>query len=165
MVELSLASGDYFRSIPGVLSPRGMLLVAREDQRAAFDADLVRMEFDRISVDEAVAMFPILNRDVVAHGGLCRPCRGYRHRPVVAGLCRTLRAHGGQIVTKARVEAIARTETGWRVTWPGGEAEAALLVNAAGAWVDEVARLAGVQPLGLHAQPPVDGADTGAGWA
>src|SRR5690606_30261562 len=45
---------------------------------------------------------------------------------------------------------IERTATGWRVRWPGGEAEAPLLVNAAGAWVDNVARMAGVRPLGFQ---------------
>lgn len=170
VVQLSLASGDYFRSIPGVLAPRGMLLVGREDQREVFDADLVRMEFDRVSLDEAVAMFPILNRDVAAYAGFAAHAEDIDTDLLLQGFAKTLRGAGGEIVTKARVSAIARTAAGWRVTWPGGEAEAALLINAAGAWVDEVAKLAGVQPLGFvpnrrsMARLPAPGGLDVSGW-
>jgi D-arginine dehydrogenase len=47
VVGLSMASGDYFRSVPGVLSPRGLMLVAKADAQEAFEHDLKAMEFDR----------------------------------------------------------------------------------------------------------------------
>src|SRR5690606_19463219 len=65
---------------------------------------------------------------------------------------------------------IERTADGWRVHWPGGEAEAPLLVNAAGAWVDGVARMAGVRPLGFQpyrrsmARIPAPGGHDVSGW-
>ena len=170
VVELSMASGDFFRSIPGVLSPRGLLLVAREEQRAAFDRDLSGMNFDRIPVAEAQAMFPILNTEVVALAGHASHAEDIDTDLLLQGFARTLRAQGGQIVTRARVETIARTDQGWRVTWPGGMTEAGLVVNAAGAWVDEVARLAGVQPLGFTpyrrsmARIPAPGGRDVSGW-
>lgn len=33
VVELTIASGDHFRSIPGLLSPRGLLLLGRGHER------------------------------------------------------------------------------------------------------------------------------------
>jgi D-arginine dehydrogenase len=150
VVELSLASGDYFRSVPGLLSPRGMLLVGRYDQKAAFDADMAGMSFDPISVDQALAMVPILNRDVVTMAGHADHAEDIDTDLLLQGFARTIRAQGGQIVTRARVERIERTAGGWRVTWPGGMAEAGMLVNAAGAWVDRVAAMAGVRPLGFQ---------------
>ena len=149
VVELSMASGDYFRSIPGVLSPRGLLMVGREDQRAAFDADSKSMAYDPISVDEAVAYMPILRREVVKLAAYAGHAEDIDTDLLLQGFARIIRANGGTIITKARISAIERTAKGWRVTWPGGVAEAELLVNAAGAWVDETARLAGVKPLGF----------------
>ncbi|MEZ5799064.1 MAG: FAD-binding oxidoreductase [Paracoccaceae bacterium] len=150
VVELSMASGDYFRSIPGLLSPRGMLLVARDDQKADFDHDMKAMDFTPVSIDRALDLVPILNPGVVKLAAHADHAEDIDTDLLLQGFARTIRAHGGQIAQKARVSGIARTATGWRITWPGGEAEAPLLINAAGAWVDEVARMAGVQPLGFQ---------------
>jgi D-arginine dehydrogenase len=149
VVELSLASGDYFRSVPNLLAPRGLLLVARDDQKAAFDHDLAAMAFTPITVAEACAFVPILNPDVVRHAGHAPHAEDIDTDLLLQGFARTVRAHDGTILTRSRVSAIDRTATGWRVTWPGGVAEAPLLVNAAGAWVDRIATMAGVQPLGF----------------
>ena len=56
VVGLSMASEDYFRSMPGVLSPRGLLLVGKADEAEAFEHDLTEMHYDRISVDEALSV-------------------------------------------------------------------------------------------------------------
>ncbi len=45
--------------------------------------------------------------------------------------------------------AIRRTHSGWIVTSNGTDHEARSIVNAAGAWVDEIARMAGIKPLGF----------------
>lgn len=150
VVELSLASEDYFRSVPGILSPRGLLLVGSDDQRAAFDDDMKAMHFTPIPVDQALAMVPVLNPDVVKMAGHATHAEDIDTDLLLQGFAKAIRAHGGRIVTRARVEGIERTPFGWRVRWPGGEAEAPLLVNAAGAWVDNVARMAGVRPLGFQ---------------
>jgi D-arginine dehydrogenase len=149
VVELSMASGDYFRSVPGLLSPRGLLLVARDDQKAAFDHDLAAMAFTPISVTEARAIVPILNPDVVRHAGHATHAEDIDTDLLLQGFAKTVRANGGTIRTKARITTIERTAKGWRVSWQDGVAEAPLLVNAAGAWVDMVAAMAGVQPLGF----------------
>ncbi|AWD21518.1 NAD(P)/FAD-dependent oxidoreductase [Fuscovulum blasticum] len=149
VVELSMASGDYFRSVPGLLTHRGLMLVAREDQRADFDHDVKAMAFESISPAEAQAIVPILNLDVVKLAGLADHADDIDTDLLLQGFAKEARAHGAAIVTRARATAITRTASGWRVAWAGGEAEAKLLINAAGAWVDEVAKLAGVQPLGF----------------
>lgn len=58
---------------------------------------------------------------------------------------------GGQSITDARVVAIRREGANWVATTARGDHfSAPILVNAAGAWCDEIARLAGVAPLGLQ---------------
>ncbi|MEM7095278.1 MAG: FAD-dependent oxidoreductase [Actinomycetota bacterium] len=62
---------------------------------------------------------------------------------------RRARAAGADIRRDARVTAIAKTESGWRLDTASGAIECGVIVNAAGAWGDGVADLAGVQPVGL----------------
>ena len=65
------------------------------------------------------------------------------------GFLRGAKAAGAQLLCDAGVTHIARAPGGWRVTTPVGEFFAPVLVNAAGAWCDELALLAGVAPIGL----------------
>ena len=149
VVGLSMASGNYFRSLPGVLSPRGLMLVAKAEAREAFERDLVTMAFDRISVDEARAIVPILNPDVVAQAGYAAHAEDIDTDLLIQGFAREAKARGAQVLTKARVTAVAKEGAGWRVTSAAGEFTARIVVNAAGAWVDQVAALAGITPLGF----------------
>lgn len=149
VVGLSLASEAYFRSVPGVLSPRGLMLVAKAGADEAFDHDLVAMAFDRISVKEARAIVPILNPEVVAQAGYAAHAEDVDTDLLIQGFAREAKARGAQVLTKARVSAIAKDGARWRVTSSTGEFTARIIVNAAGAWVDQVAAMAGVQPLGF----------------
>jgi D-arginine dehydrogenase len=63
---------------------------------------------------------------------------------------RAVRASGGRVATGARATGIARRTGGWEVATPAGSVGAPVVVDAAGAWADEVAVLAGVEPLGLE---------------
>jgi D-arginine dehydrogenase len=67
----------------------------------------------------------------------------------MSGYARGLRARGGQVCTGTEVQAVAHGAGRRSVRTAQGLYSAPVLVNAAGAWADEVARLAGVQPLGL----------------
>jgi D-arginine dehydrogenase len=60
-----------------------------------------------------------------------------------------MKARGGTIVTEAEVERIAGRAGVWSVETRAGSFKAPRLVNAAGAWADEIAAKAGVRPLGL----------------
>jgi D-arginine dehydrogenase len=63
---------------------------------------------------------------------------------------RAVRRGGGEILTGRRIASVAGEGSDWTVRTEGGEAwTAPVLVNAAGAWADRVATLAGVRPLGL----------------
>lgn len=149
VVGLSLASEADFRAMPGVLSPRGLMLVAKAGTREAFEQDLTAMAFDEISVDEARAIVPILNPEVVAMAGYAAHAEDVDTDLLIQSFAREARGRGAQVVTRARVSAIAREGAGWRVDSAAGTFTARMIVNAAGAWVDEVAALAGVRPLGF----------------
>lgn len=64
---------------------------------------------------------------------------------------RAVRSGGGEVLNGRRIASIERPGDGWRVVSEGGEHwSAPVLINAAGAWADRVAALAGVPPIGLE---------------
>ncbi|MDG9703252.1 FAD-binding oxidoreductase [Streptomyces sp. DH37] len=65
------------------------------------------------------------------------------------GFLRGLRAAGGTVVTGARVLSLRRLRGRWHAATAAGEFSAPVVVDAAGAWADEVARLADAAPAGL----------------
>jgi D-arginine dehydrogenase len=149
VVGLSMASGDHFRAMPGVLSPRGLMLVGKAGAVDAFEHDLEAMAFERISVEEARGIVPILNPEVVTHAGYASHAEDIDTDLLIQGFAREARGRGAQVLTKARVTGLARAGAGWRVSSAAGEFTAQMVVNAAGAWVDQVAAMAGVRPLGF----------------
>jgi D-arginine dehydrogenase len=150
VVGLSLASGHYFRNAAGVLSPRGSMLVGGPDDRAAFEADVATMAFEPVSVAEARAAVPILNPDAVAFAAMADHAWDIDTDLLMQGFSRVARARGARIVTGAAVTAIARDGAGWTVTSAAGVFRAGTMVNAAGAWADQIARMAGIAPLGFQ---------------
>jgi D-arginine dehydrogenase len=72
----------------------------------------------------------------------------------VAGLhadyLRRFRHAGGIVATDSRLICAARKSNGWAVELEDGSSlNAAILVNAAGAWADRVAAASGIAPLGI----------------
>ena len=149
VVELSLASGAYFQNTANILSPRGMMILATAENRASFDHDVDGMALNRITPDEAKSIVPIINTDVVVHAAHANHTWDIDTDLLLQGFARTARDHGADIVTDARVTAIAKTPAGWRISTAKGDYTAKILINAAGAWVDDVAKMAGIKPLGF----------------
>ena len=137
-----------------ILSPRGVLMVGAVGQEAELDDHwrVLRSVADdarRLSADEACARVPVLRRELVA-GGLHEP--GALDIDVHAlhhGYLRQLRRQGGELVCDAEVTALSHRSGVWHAEAGGRNWQSPVVVNAAGAWCDEVARLAGVAPIGL----------------
>ncbi len=139
-----------------ILSPRGVVYVAGPDQ-----LDLLRQTYDEARaassnvewVDKAtlLAQLPCLKPDAVAAGMREADAADIDVHALHQGYLRGLRQRGGQVLTHAEVTVFQRQDGGWRVTLADGrQLQARTIVNAAGAWADVVARLAGVPPIGLE---------------
>ena len=149
VVALSMESGAYFHAAPDVLAPRGMMIIGKAEEAASFEADAASMELLPMTLEEARQIVPILNPETVAHVAMADHAWDIDTDLLLQGFARRARAHGAELVTKARVSAIAREGAGWRVTTPQGVFAARILINASGAWADVVAAMAGVAPLGF----------------
>ena len=66
------------------------------------------------------------------------------------GFLRGLRRAGGQVICHAEVTALVRAGDQWQVQAGGQTYAATVVINAAGAWADVVAALAGVAAIGLE---------------
>jgi D-arginine dehydrogenase len=149
---LTTASGPFLER-HGFLSPRGGLHIADSDgleALAGLEADLgERVGFERLDRAGLEARLPGLREGWVA--GLFEPsCKDID----VAGLhgfyLAQARRKGTKLLTGAQVRGVRREERGWAVETAAGSVEAGLLVNAAGAWADRVAVMAGAAPVGLQ---------------
>lgn len=147
-IALNKASKE-FHAAADVLSPRGLLLVGSAQDAAAFNADLTQMELAPISVKDAKAMCPILDDNVIDRAAYDAAAWDIDTDRLIQIFAKTTRGNGGTIKTKASVTAITRLPQGWDVTTSDETYHCRQLVNAAGAWVDDIARLAGIHPLGF----------------
>ena len=149
VVELSLASDRFFREAEGVLSPRGLMMVGKTGDETPFQAECAAMALAPISIAEARAMVPVLNADTITMAAYSAEAWDIDTDLLLQGFARTARDAGAVLQTAAPVSAIARRAGLWHVTTPDGVTRSRILVNAAGAWVDQVAQLAGIRPLGF----------------
>ncbi|QPC43828.1 FAD-binding oxidoreductase [Kaustia mangrovi] len=173
---LTKASHGFFTQPPegfadtALLSPRGMLTLATEETTDELAGAIAQGSgIEAIAMEEAYRLVPHLNRDVFVAAAYEPDSTDIDVAAVHQGFLRRLKALGGRVVTDARVESIARHNGRWQVATPAGTVEAEILVNAAGAWADEVAALAGLRRIGLQPKRRtaliVDGpADGCAGW-
>jgi D-arginine dehydrogenase len=149
-VALNRASRDYHRcENGGVLSPRGLMLVGTADDREDFAHDMVSMEMDAITVTEALDMVPVLDSGVVTQVGYHAAAWDIDTDLLIQNFAREVRGNGGQVLTRQQVSALSRTASGWIIQTRDQTFECRVLVNAAGAWVDQVAAMAGIAPLGF----------------
>jgi D-arginine dehydrogenase len=170
VVELSLASGAFFRAAEGVLSPRGLMMVGRKGDERVFAAESASMALEPMTVAEACAMVPALNPESVEMAAYSQDAWDIDTDLLLQGFARTARAAGAVLRTGAAVTAVTRTGGMWHLSTASGPVAGRVLVNASGAWVDRVAQMAGVQPLGFTpyrrsmARIPAPGAMDVARW-
>ncbi len=150
-VALARASGEALAAM-GALSPRGLLLVAQAHQAAAFETDCAGLRMERLTPAEALALLPILHPERVALAGYSEAAQNIDTDLVLQTFARRLRQQGGSIRTGQPVTALRATADGWAVTLgtKGETLTARHIVNAAGAWADRIARMAGLPGIGLQ---------------
>jgi D-arginine dehydrogenase len=155
---LTLASGPFYRAAPegfaAVLSERGSLVVGRADQQAALEeheaaAAASNQVVTRLSRAELLALIPALRPEAAAWGLHDRLAMDMDVEALLQGYLKSGRRHGLRVLTGQDIQAIRRDGSRWRVRTAELEVSADIVVNAAGAWADEVAGLAGIAPLGL----------------
>ncbi|HEY0113990.1 MAG TPA: FAD-dependent oxidoreductase [Allosphingosinicella sp.] len=133
----------------------GVLFIARADQRDQIEAlsalDDVTSVTRRVSPTEALNLLSILKPGYVSHALVEDGAAEIEVHALHHGYLRQVTALGGELFAHAAVTGLSRANGRWQVETPRGLFSADVVVNAAGAWADGVAELAGIEPL--HIQP------------
>lgn len=123
------------------------------DELVALETEMRRFtdSIARVGPDEMQAIVPVLKvgGEGAVAGVLDTGGRKLDADLLLQANARALRAAGGEIRFNAGVTGIAHDGAEWIVDTAEGSYAAKTVVNAAGAWADELAVLAGVRPLGL----------------
>ncbi|BBK44778.1 FAD-dependent catabolic D-arginine dehydrogenase DauA [Allostella vacuolata] len=147
------APPDGFAAAP-ILSPRGSMTVAPAGQEAKLHRQHAMLAeagagARLLDATEALALFPALDPAQVAAGVFEASAMDIDVDLLLQGFARGARAQGAMIATDSRIEAIERRSGRWTVRTDAATFSAPLLLNAAGAWVDQVADMAGRAPIGI----------------
>lgn len=142
---------DGFTSGP-ILTPRGMLTIATKELLGDLEARTTLPDSpptEALEGDALFALAPFLRRDRIVKGLYEPDAMDIDVNALLQGFLRGMRAKGGQTVTDAEVRSLSRAGGVWRLETRAGTFEAPVVVNAAGAWCDVVATMAGVPTVGL----------------
>jgi D-arginine dehydrogenase len=156
--RLSAASRAFFESPPPgfaaapIFSPRPVVTLAPEDQLGVLEAMLNAGEgLEPIALDDVAAMGPPLRPGYAVAAAIERDAFDMDVAALHQGFLQMLRQAGGVIALRHRAGRIARRDGLWHAETSGGATfSAPVIVDAAGAWGDEVAGIAGVAPIGLQ---------------
>ena len=152
------SKGFYMRPPDGfsahaLVAPRGTLYFAGPHEAATLDAFAATLaaEFTPTRLDEAQtrALITAFKPGYVG-GALFEPeSFDIDVAAVLQGFAAICRGNGVRFAYDSPVSALAREGGNWCVATPGATLRAPVVINAAGAWGDEIARLAGAAPVGL----------------
>jgi D-arginine dehydrogenase len=130
--------------------PRPTLFLMPAGQEQAAEAFLATsQDVKEISIAEAKALHPLLRETYPKACYLDTSTSDIDVDLLHQGYLRLFKARGGRLVCNAGATALAYRKGRWTVSTPQGDFSAPIIVNAAGAWADQVARLAGARPVGL----------------
>lgn len=159
---LSRASRDFLSQPPAgfaaqpILTPRGTLVIGNPDDPASLAALQAELGTDaaveRWSRERTLATVPVL-RPACTGEALYEPgAQDIDVHTLHQGFLRGLRRAGGELVCGAEVVGLVREGSGgWRArTADGRQWLARRVINAAGAWADAIAALAGLAGVGLQ---------------
>lgn len=150
-VELNRASRAHHETAyGGVLSPRGLMLVGRKGQEEQTAKDADTMGLSLLSIGDALDLFPILKPETLGYAAYHADAWDIDTDRLIQSFARDARSRGADVLSGAKVTGISKGKAAWVVSTQDLEFETRNIVNAAGAWADQVARLADIKPIGLR---------------
>ncbi len=158
---LTRASREFYDRPPAdfctqpLLTQRGCLYIARADQLAALaqmrqEVNASGGEMRSIDAQTAYRQVPRLRAGYVAAAAVDADAMDIDVNSLHQGFLRGARARGAALLVGARLALTERRDGVWSIPLGSAVAHAAVIINAAGAWADEVATLCGAAALGLE---------------
>lgn len=158
---LTMASRAFFESPPEgfsdhpLISGRGALMVATpaESELLHEHWQVLRQVSSKgqlLDAHAAHALNPALRRELLL-GAVYEPdASDMDVHAIHQGFLRGVRRHGGQLVCDADVRSIQHQGRQWIIDAGSARFSAPVVINAAGAWADQLGALAGASRIGLQ---------------
>jgi D-arginine dehydrogenase len=158
---LTVASREFLTSPPEgftaqpVLTPRGVLYIASQSQLASLaavadGAEGLGIRIESVTREKAFTLCPVLRPEHLSAAVHEPDAMDIDVESLHQGYLRLARANGAEIRLNSEAVAFERRDGVWTVRLAGGElVTTPVVIDAAGAWADVVARRAGVEPIGL----------------
>ena len=157
---LTRASRAFYAAPPAgfsatpLVAPRGAMYVGTPAQLGLLDEIETELRphtpnLQRLTAAQAIARVPVLRPDQVGGALLDPDAADIDVHALHQGFLRRAKANGASLVTDARVVALERRDGAWTVRSAADSWRAPVVVDAAGAWADQLAQLAGLPPIGL----------------
>ena len=148
--ELNELSFEYLKSAnDGVLSDRGLMVLAKKNQIEEFTASSKSFGLNTISLDEAILKIPIIDKEAVSFASYREDVYDLDTNQLIQNFAREAKKNNAQIKIATCVKNIKYINSEWIVTTSTGEYKSSIIVNAAGAWVDQISQLAGIGSIGF----------------
>jgi D-arginine dehydrogenase len=134
-----------------LLRRRGLLRLAAEEGVEDYEAQLAGAEdVEAISLGAARERFPLLRPERFARASFEADVFDIEVEALLQGCLRAARRGGAELRLGCALRGLAREGSAWRIETGEGSLSAPVVVDAAGAWAEAVAALAGLPPLGLR---------------
>lgn len=156
---INAASGPFLVDPPSgfaehpLLTPRGLLTIAGPGQEALLDTIVTsaanKAPVHHMSAPKALALVPLLRSEAVAAAAYELGVMDIDVDALHQAYLRGLKALDGHLLCNSRVRGIARNAGHWDIEVADRTLRAAILINAAGAWADQIGAMAGARTLGL----------------
>ena len=160
--SLVLPSGEFLHHPPKgfsdypLLTPRGMLYLAEKKKTNQLLAlyEKLRQSTQDVKIlnkDEIKKIIPILSEKYTHKAIFEKTVFDMDVHAIHEGFLKGVRQKGGKVITGAGAEKITFENGFWTIWTPKGSFKSKIIINAAGAWADKMALLAGISPI--HIQP------------
>ncbi|MEO6609957.1 MAG: FAD-binding oxidoreductase [Aestuariivirga sp.] len=156
ILALTRASAEFFNNPTtgfaegALLTPRSSLFLEPDDQAKQAEAFLgFATNVEELGPVDLLKLLPVLRPNYARRGFLDSSTGDLDVDLIFGGFMKQFKARGGNLVLSAPAQTISKIENLWTITTPQGQFTAPVLINAGGAWGDELAKLAGITPLGL----------------
>jgi D-arginine dehydrogenase len=147
---LNAASFDYLNNENnGVLSNRGLLMLATEKQNVRFKSSYKLSGLSQISLNDACKTIPIISRSKVSYAAYRSDVFDLDTNQLIQNFLTEAKRNGANIVKKSKVLQINYINSKWNIETDKNQFQCSIIVNAAGAWADQISILAHLKPVGF----------------
>lgn len=133
-----------------LIKPRDLLMIAADSQVGTLQQLSEETPgLQPVSVSQACELVPILDHKAIAAAALETGCGDLEVDVILQGFLRTAKANGAQRYFGNSVTRLRNFQEVWEIETASETVTAEVVINAAGAWADHVAQMAGLTGLGL----------------